>query len=192
MQAEALTLSVEIPRPAENKPDSAATRREKTIRDLADMMINQRLSKLSKAEGAPFISAESYSYEYLEFVSINGIQAQCDPKNWQATLTLLETELRRAIEHGFTDDELAEARATILKGAKLRADQADSRKSRDLASGLVSILAGKKVFTHPADDHMDHSIAASFTEAALEGTSLKNTLLHYYIVHRGDWPLPQG
>ena len=152
MQAEALTISVEIPSSAKNKPDSAATRREKTIRDLADMMINQRLSKLAKAEGAPFIGAESYSYEYLEFVSVNGIQAQCDPKNWQATLTLLETELRRAIEHGFTAAEFEEAKATILKGAKLRADQADSRKSRDLASGLVSILASKKVFTHPADD----------------------------------------
>ena len=152
MQAEALTLSIETPRPAKNKPDNAASRREKTIRDLADMMINQRLSKLSKAEGAPFISAESYSYEYLEFVSVNGIQGQCDPKNWKATLTLLETELRRAIEHGFTAEEFEEAKATVLNAAKLRADQADSRKSRDLASGLVSILASKKVFTHPADD----------------------------------------
>lgn len=152
MQAEALTISVEVPRQAKNKPDSVATRREKTIRDLADMMINQRLSKLAKEEGAPFINAESYSYEYLEFVSNNGIQAQCDPKNWQATLTLLETELRRAIEHGFTDAEFEEAKATILKSAKLRADQADSRKSRDLASGLVTILASKKVFTHPTDD----------------------------------------
>ncbi|MFO1486674.1 MAG: insulinase family protein [Verrucomicrobiaceae bacterium] len=152
MQAEALTISVEIPRPAKNKADNTASRREKMIRDLADMMINQRLSKLAKAEGAPFIGAESYSYEYLEFVKVNGIQAQCDPKNWQATLTLLETELRRAIEHGFNDAEFDEARATVLKSAKLRADQADSRKSRDLASGLVSILAAKKVFTHPADD----------------------------------------
>ncbi|HRH98948.1 MAG TPA: pitrilysin family protein, partial [Prosthecobacter sp.] len=152
MQAESLTISVEIPRPAQNKPDNAATRREKMIRDLADMMINQRLSKLAKAEGAPIINAESYSYEYLEFVKVNGIQCQCDPKNWQPALTLLETELRRAIEHGFTDAEFEEAKATVLKGAKLRADQADSRKSRDLASGIVSVLASKKVFTHPTDD----------------------------------------
>ncbi len=152
MQAEALAISVEIPRPAINKPDNAATRREKMVRDLADMMINQRLSKLAKAEGAPIMGAESYSYEYLEFVSVNGIQCQCDPKNWQPALTLLETELRRAIEHGFTDAEFEEAKATVLKSAKLRADQADSRKSRDLASGLVSILASKKVFTHPAHD----------------------------------------
>lgn len=152
MQAEALTISVEVPRPAKNKTDTAASRREKVIRDIADMMINQRLSKLAKAENAPFIGAESYSYEYLEFVYVNGLMAQCDPKNWKPTLALLETELRRAIQHGFTDAEFAEAKATLLKGAKLRADQADSRKSRDLASGLVSLLSSRKVFTHPADD----------------------------------------
>lgn len=152
MEAQALTISVEVPRPAENKPDSVATRREKMIRDLADMMINQRFSKLAKAEDAPFIGAESYSYEYLQFISTNGVQAQCDPKNWQPTLALLETELRRAIEHGFTDAEFEEAKATILKSAKLRADQADSRKSRDLASGIVSVLASQKVFTHPTAD----------------------------------------
>ncbi len=152
MQAEALTISVEIPRPAKNKTDTAASRREKTIRDLADMMINQRLSKLAKAENAPFMGAESYSYEYLEFVYINGIQAQCDPKNWKATLSALEIELRRAVEHGFTDAEFEEAKATVLKSAKLRADQADSRKSRDLASNIVSVLSSRKVVTHPSDD----------------------------------------
>lgn len=152
MQAEALTMSLEIPRPAENKKDTAASRREKTTRDLADMMINQRFSKLAKAENAPFIGAESYNHEFLEFARFDGIQAQCDPKNWKPTLMLLETELRRAIEHGFTDAEFEEAKATVLKGAKLRADQADSRLSRNLASGIVTLLASNKVFTHPADD----------------------------------------
>ncbi len=59
--------------------------------------------------------------------------------------------------------------------------------------GIVEKFRPTDIFvTHPADDHMDHSIAASFTEAALAGSSLKNIRLHYYIVHRGDWPLPQG
>ncbi len=152
MEAQALTISVELQHEAKNEPDTAADRRVKLIRNLADMMINQRLSALAKAEGAPIIGAESYSYEQFDFVYTSGIQAQCDPKNWQPALTLLETELRRAIEHGFTDAEFDEAKATILKSTQLRAAQADSRKSRDLASGIVSVLAAKKVFTHPSDD----------------------------------------
>ncbi|MBE7498042.1 MAG: insulinase family protein [Verrucomicrobiaceae bacterium] len=152
MQAQALTISIERQRAAEPRPDTAAERRKKLVRVLADSMINQRLSKLAKAEGAPIIGAEAYSYEQFEFVLTSGIQAQCDPKNWKPALALIETEIRRALLHGFTDAEFDEVKASTIKSAKLRADQADSRKSRDLASGLVSQLAAKKVFTHPADD----------------------------------------
>lgn len=152
MEAKAVDISVEMLRPAKNKPDTAESRREKMVRDLADEMINQRLSKLAKEENAPFISGESYSYEYLEFVEVIGIMGQCAPDQWKATLALLETEIRRAVEHGFTDAEFEEAKASLLKNVELRAAQADSRKSRDLASGLVSILAADKVITHPADD----------------------------------------
>lgn len=152
MEAKAVQMSIEVLRPAQNKVDTVATRREKMVRDLADMMVNQRLSKLAKAEGAPFLSGESYSYEYLKFVKVTGIQADCAPDQWKATLSLLETEIRRAIEHGFTDAEFAEAKATLLQAVELRAAQADTRKSRDLASGLVTLLADDKVITHPADD----------------------------------------
>jgi LmbE family N-acetylglucosaminyl deacetylase len=52
--------------------------------------------------------------------------------------------------------------------------------------------------THPKDDHPDHSAASSFV--ALAYYQLKqqgfqwanNCILRYYIVHRGDWPVPQG
>ncbi|MCW0218405.1 MAG: insulinase family protein, partial [Prosthecobacter sp.] len=131
MEAKAVDISIELLRPAKNKPDTAATRREKMVRDLADEMINQRLSKLAKAENAPFISGESYSYEYLEFVEVIGIMGQCAPDQWKAALTLMETEVRRAVEHGFTEAEFEEAKASLLKSVELRAAQADSRKSRD-------------------------------------------------------------
>lgn len=151
-EAKAVDISVELLRPAKNKPDTAANRREKMVRDLADAMLNLRLSELAKAEKAPILSGESYSYEYLEFVEVIGIMAQCAPDQWQRALTLMETEVRRAVQHGFTDAEFEEAKASLLKSVELRAAQADTRKSRDLASGLVSVLASKKVITHPSDD----------------------------------------
>lgn len=152
MEAKAVDLSIELLSPAKNKPDNAASRREKMVRDLGDAMLNLRLSELAKAENTPILGGESYSYEYLEFVEVIGIMAQCAPDQWQRALTLMETEVRRAIQHGFTDAEFEEAKASLLKAVELRAAQADTRKSRDLASGLVSILAAKKVFTHPSDD----------------------------------------
>ncbi len=52
--------------------------------------------------------------------------------------------------------------------------------------------------THPNDDHPDHAAASVFVRTALEqlrasGVAWAQTAhLHYYLVHRGDWPTPQG
>ncbi len=52
--------------------------------------------------------------------------------------------------------------------------------------------------THPNDDHPDHAAASVFVRTALEqlrasGQPWAQTArLHYYLVHRGDWPTPQG
>ena len=150
--APATDISIEVLRPAKVVPDTAARRRELMVRDLGDLMLNTRFSQLEKAENAPIMSGESYSYEYLQFVEVTGVMAKCKPEQWQAALGLIEQELRRALEYGFTDAEFEEAKATYLKGAKLRAEQASTRQSKALASQIVSVLASHKVFTHPADD----------------------------------------
>jgi LmbE family N-acetylglucosaminyl deacetylase len=52
--------------------------------------------------------------------------------------------------------------------------------------------------THPSDDHPDHSAAGTFVTLALqqfrqEGAEwAQDCRLRYYLVHRGDWPVPQG
>jgi LmbE family N-acetylglucosaminyl deacetylase len=52
--------------------------------------------------------------------------------------------------------------------------------------------------THPSDDHPDHTAASSFVTLALDRIRdsgeawAKRAHLHYFIVHRGDWPVPQG
>ncbi len=152
MEAKAVDLSMEVVRQIQAKPDTAAERRAKLVRGLADSIINQRLSKLAKEKDSPILSAQAYSYEYLDFVYNSGISASCQPDQWQAALSLAERELRRALEHGFTQAEFGEATATLRQQLKLRADQAASRRSRDLSDGLVKQLSAHKVFTHPAAD----------------------------------------
>ncbi len=52
--------------------------------------------------------------------------------------------------------------------------------------------------THPGDDHPDHAAASVFVRTALEQLRTsgvpwaKSARLHYYLVHKGDWPTPQG
>lgn len=46
---------------------------------------------------------------------------------------------------------------------------------------------------HPNDEHPDHWATSCFARAALERLGLSDRVaLFTYLVHRGDWPVPQG
>jgi len=152
MEAPATEISIEVINKASTETDSAARRRKKMIRNLADSMINQRLSELAKAENSPVIEAEAYNFEMFKFVENSGVYAKCKPEQWKAALSLCEQELRRALEHGFTKQEFMEAAATILKTVRLRAEQKDTRPNRELADGFARLLGAEQVFTDPVED----------------------------------------
>ncbi|MDW8207384.1 MAG: PIG-L family deacetylase [Chloroherpetonaceae bacterium] len=75
---------------------------------------------------------------------------------------------------------------------------------QELLTDLIRVVRqfrpNRIVVTHPQDDHPDHSAAAAFVSLALQvlrhnpsdGVRVDRTLLEHYLVHRGDWPLPQG
>ncbi len=152
MEAAATEFSIEAPNDADKSPDSAARRRNKIIISLANAMINQRLSELAKAEDSPLIEAEAYNFEMFKFIENNGISGKSKPEHWKAALSLVEQELRRAIQYGFTDAEFSEATASALKAIRLRAEQKDTRKNNELADGFVRQLGAEQVFTDPDSD----------------------------------------
>lgn len=70
-----------------------------------------------------------------------------------------------------------------------------------VVNDLVSILSEHQptdvYVTHSLDDHIDHMAAAVFAQEAIAQAKERklisqSTKLHYYLIHRGDWPLPQG
>lgn len=74
----------------------------------------------------------------------------------------------------------------------------------DVVADVKSILAAFRptmvTVTHPAEDHPDHAAAAAFVAEAIReivrdparASWGSRTKLRYYMIHRGDWPLPQG
>lgn len=152
MEAPATEISIETLSPASKDPDSVAKRRARMVRNLADAVINQRFSEIAKKEGSPIMEGEAYNFEMFKFVRSSGVGVKCKPDQWKAALTMAGQELRRALEHGFTQAEFDEARATLLKGARLRSEGRDTRQNRALADSLVVSLASEQVYTDPADD----------------------------------------
>jgi len=68
----------------------------------------------------------------------------------------------------------------------------------DIENQMEMVKPTDIYITHPSDDHPDHAAASVFVRTALDRLRAKGdpwaqtARLHYYLVHRGDWPLPQG
>lgn len=72
---------------------------------------------------------------------------------------------------------------------------------RSLLSDIKKIILqskAKEIYVpHPNDDHLDHKATYCFVKLALEelekeNENSKDIKLYTYLVHRGDWPQPQG
>ncbi|BCW94630.1 MAG: hypothetical protein KatS3mg018_0112 [Fimbriimonadales bacterium] len=66
----------------------------------------------------------------------------------------------------------------------------------DLRRAIAEFQPTRVFTTHPLDDHEDHAAAAMLTREAIaqavQSGELRAPALYYYLVHYGDWPLPQG
>jgi zinc protease len=134
------------------EPDTAAFQIKRLPRMLAGAMLNRRFSILAKKENAVFRSAYLSVAEHFNFFHEANLEISCQAEQWGAAMALGEQELRRAIEHGFTPAELAQATADLINHFEQAAKTASTRPSSRLADDLVQLLVADKVFTTPADD----------------------------------------
>jgi zinc protease len=134
------------------EPDTAANRLKYLPRTLALRMLNRRLSILAKQEGAPFLSGIVGVTEQFDFFRNASIELNCRPDQWSAALGVAEQELRRALDHGFQPEELAEAVAEMKNNLEQAVRTAPTRRSGALADDLIDDLIDRAVTTHPKDD----------------------------------------
>ena len=145
-------LTLTVIKPYIPEADTVATRAEKLPLSLANSILSRRFSILTKEEGSPITSGSAYRYNLFKFLNIGGISVDAKDHNWQAALPLLEQEMRRAIQHGFTEAELDEIKANLVNSYELSVKAEASRKTNDLASSLARHVHKDAVFSTPADD----------------------------------------
>ena len=100
--------------------------------------------------------------------------------------------------HPFRSPYTGHTRSPYARAYHPRALYCGASLLSDLKSVMETVQPTDILVTHPADDHPDHSATSAFVHAALTSCQMKgdewaaDARLRYYIVHRGDWPLPQG
>ena len=149
-EAPSTNVSLTTITPDAPEPDTIARQMKRIPRYLALAMLNRRFSILAKKEDAPFVSASASVAERFNFLKESSVGVSCKPEQWQAALAVGEQELRRALEHGFTDSELKEASANLVNYLEQAAKTAPTRHSNRLADELVRNLVAGEVFTTPA------------------------------------------
>ncbi len=145
------SVSIETFTAPSQLPDTKARRAEELRQSIATQIVNRRLERIAKEDSSPISAARMHAGDFydLGFATSSSIEADCKPENWEAALKLIEQELRKALQFGFTIPELAEAKANLLNAYKIAADQADTRISSALADRISSNIGERKVFTHP-------------------------------------------
>ncbi len=145
-------LTLMLLKPHQKKSDTKANRGALLPLDLANSILNRRLSILAKIENSPISGGETFRQDLFKFVEMGGISVNANNHDWKSALPVLEQELRRAIQHGFTSSELAEAKANLVNRYELAVKSAASRKTKNLASSLAKHIHTNAVFSAPEDD----------------------------------------
>ena len=146
------TVSLAVAKPYQAAPDTRARRTRELNLYMADAMISRRLATLAQKPDAGFLSGAAQSDDFLGFAQIGFILLDTQPDQWRKALGVAETELRRALTHGFTPAELEEQKMNLLAEFKEAAHGAATRESPGLADGLVRDLTEDRVFTAPDQD----------------------------------------
>ncbi|MBS0663385.1 MAG: insulinase family protein [Verrucomicrobia bacterium] len=146
------SVSIVAVTPYSYEPDTAANRLKELPRSVAVSMLNRRLAELAKKENAPFTDASASVGENFDLFRSASIDVNCKPEQWTAALAVGEQELRRALEHGFSAEELREVVASYLNGLDQAVKAAPTRRSDRLANEIAEGILHREVFTTPATE----------------------------------------
>lgn len=132
--------------------ETEAGLKQRVVTRLADMMVQNRLSKDVRRQDSPFSNAGIYSGTFLQNVRFSAISGECSSENWQETLARLEQTLRQVLTHGFTALEMKRVKADFILGLKTAVEKASTRKSTPLSRQLVSSINKKRFFMSPRQE----------------------------------------
>ena len=122
----------------------------RVLSDMADTVLQIRLNAMVRSQTAGFTSASVYAGRFLQQVYAAAVVADCAPDKWEQSLGQLEQALEQMLAFGADPRELDRVKAEFLTSLETGVNQADTRKSADLARGLLGSVNNKQVFMSPA------------------------------------------
>lgn len=137
-------------KPWQLERDTRALRHRRMLESIAEGAFERRLSRLALAADAPFTAAGLSEGNNFDLATGLILSASAREGEWARALTAIENEYRRAIEHGFTEAEIAEQVANARTAIRNEVAGVATRRSGGLAARLLGAADGRNVVTSPA------------------------------------------
>ena len=129
--------------------DTLENREQAILRAVGYAIVNRRLSRLANGTKPPFRGASFGTGDLFETARATVLGISTVDGAWQAGMNAAGLEYRRALEHGFTEAEVAEQVARLLTGAQNAAASADTRSNKGLAQLALGLVDGRVVPSTP-------------------------------------------
>lgn len=107
----------------------------------ANNIFNKRIAEKISQKDYPLINGYVSSGLWLKQVHSGTIEATCKPENWKASLSIIETELRKTLQFGFTDQELMLFKKDYLSQLDNAVKTMSTRESQSYINQIVGALS---------------------------------------------------
>lgn len=146
-------LTLSWVRPVDRRAATPAVEREQIVQLVGMTALNNRIAERAARPGSPFIGGQAVTMpDLMNSASITQIGIAAAPDKWSAALSAIAEEQRQALAGPLDAEELRRAATQILTLYQAAAQGGATRKSEDLANGLVKVAGEGEVFTSPQQD----------------------------------------
>lgn len=137
---------------ADLSPDTFAKRRRDMVERLALSVLDRRLGRIARGDNPPFLAAGSARGDEVHSAKVAALQVNANGTSWKPALNTVLQEQKRLVQYGVLQSELDREVEELRASLKERAAGQATRRTPNLANGIVSSLDDKVVVTDPAQD----------------------------------------
>jgi zinc protease len=138
-------VAIEVILRKDQPADTVEYRKYRLLEQMGNQILNHRLNEILNSPEAPFTSASAGSGYYFRHVRGAEISAQCAPEKWEESLGVLEKNLRKAINYGFTESETNRVKSEFTAQLERAARAAPTRESGSIAGQFLNDLNQQRV-----------------------------------------------
>lgn len=120
------------------------------MKDLISLMINERLSDISKQPNAPFLQAGAGFGEFCATMEAFSSDVQTKDGEGIKGFTALMTEIEKAKRYGFTAAEFDRAKTNLLKGYDVNAENASGRMNAQWVNDCIKHFTDNQPYLDPS------------------------------------------